>query len=108
MKLISKPIFAMAVLCYPLLDTLRIFIYRTIKGTSPFTADKNHLHHRLIKLNLNHAQTVGVIYLFNIILIAYSVLAQGLNTSISFLILTAIVFLAMGLLFLFPLRRNKN
>lgn len=104
---ISKPIFAMAVLSYPLLDTFRIFVYRMIRGTSPFTADDNHIHHRLIKLGLNHAKTVMVIFLFNLALISYAVLIQGLNTSLVFIILAAIVFIILGALFLVPLK-NKN
>lgn len=104
---ISKPIFVMAVLSYPLLDTFRIFVYRMIKGTSPFQADSNHIHHRLIKLGLNHAQTVGVIYMFNILLISYAVLVQNLNTSITFLILALIVFASIGALFLVPIKTDK-
>ncbi|MEQ8910549.1 MAG: MraY family glycosyltransferase [Vicingaceae bacterium] len=107
MMSISKPIFAMSVLSYPLLDTFRIFVYRMIKGTSPFQADSNHIHHRLIKLGLNHAQTVSIIYLFNILLISYSVLVQDLNTSITFLILAIIVFASIGALFLVPIKRDK-
>ncbi len=103
---ISKPIFAMAVLSYPLLDTFRIFVYRMIRGTSPFTADDNHIHHRLIKLGLNHAKTVMVIYAFNLCLIAYAILIQNLSTSVVFLILAAIVFLILGALFLVPLKEK--
>ena len=108
MKHISKPIFAMAVLSYPLIDTFRIFIYRAIKGLSPFAADDNHIHHRLIKLGLNHAQTVAVIFFFNIILITYSVFIRDLNTSLVFLILAAIVFSFLGVLFLIPLKSKKE
>lgn len=108
MKHISKPIFAMSVLSYPLIDTFRIFIYRLIKGTSPFAADDNHIHHRLIKLGLNHAQTVCLIYVFNIVLIAYAVLIRDVNTSIVFIILAAIVFLLIGLLFLVPIKDKSK
>ncbi len=108
LKWISKPIFAMAVLSYPLLDTFRIFVYRMIKGTSPFQADNNHIHHRLIKLGLNHAQTVGLIYIFNAVLIGYAVLAKGMNASIAFVILAAIVFILMGILFLVPIRKKGS
>ena len=104
MKHISKPIFAMAVLSYPLIDTFRIFVYRAIKGLSPFAADDNHIHHRLIKLGLNHAQAVTVIFIFNLILISYSVTISDINTSIVFLILMAIVFSFLGALFLVPLK----
>jgi len=107
-KFISKPIFAMAVLAYPLLDTLRIFIYRMIRGNSPFTADNNHIHHRLLKLGLNHAQTVGVIYFFNLALIALTVFFKNANTSLTFLILFGTVLLFMGVLFAIPLKHLKK
>jgi UDP-N-acetylmuramyl pentapeptide phosphotransferase/UDP-N-acetylglucosamine-1-phosphate transferase len=106
MMSISKPIFVMAALSYPLLDTFRIFIYRMIKGTSPFQADSNHIHHRLIKLGLNHAQTVGVIFLINACLIAYSVLVKGLNTSLVFIVLAVLVFMLLGILYLLPLKKK--
>lgn len=106
MMSISKPIFVMAVLSYPLLDTFRIFIYRMIKGTSPFQADSNHIHHRLIKLGLNHVQTVGVIYLINALLIAYSVMVKGLNTSQVFIVLAVLVFMLLGILYLLPLKKK--
>jgi UDP-N-acetylmuramyl pentapeptide phosphotransferase/UDP-N-acetylglucosamine-1-phosphate transferase len=107
MMKISKPIFAMSVLVYPLMDTFRIFIYRIIKGASPFAADSNHIHHRLIKLGLNHAKAVGLIYFFNIAIILYSVLVQDLNTSWTFILLAAIVFILMGVLFMVPIKRDS-
>jgi UDP-N-acetylmuramyl pentapeptide phosphotransferase/UDP-N-acetylglucosamine-1-phosphate transferase len=69
---ISKPVFAMAALVYPLTDTLRIFIYRIVRGISPFAADKNHIHHRLIELGLGHRKTVLLIYAASIFMIALS------------------------------------
>lgn len=107
-KFISKPIFAMAVLSYPLLDTLRIFIYRMIKGHSPFTADNNHIHHRLIKLGLNHTLTVVVIYLFNLLLIAFTVFFKGQDTSLTFFTLLTIVLGSIGILFLVPTKKNSK
>jgi UDP-N-acetylmuramyl pentapeptide phosphotransferase/UDP-N-acetylglucosamine-1-phosphate transferase len=67
---VSKPIFAMSVLVYPLIDTLRIFIYRAVQGVSPFSADRNHLHHRLIDIGCSHKATVLIIYGVNILIIA--------------------------------------
>ncbi len=102
MKHISKPIFAMAVLSYPLIDTLRIFSIRIAKGISPFYADSNHLHHRLLNLGLNHARTVWVIYFFNAVLIAYAVLIPLMNTSVTFLIMAGIISAFLGALFVIP------
>jgi len=107
MKKISKPIFVMAVLVYPLLDTLRIFLYRMIKGTSPFAADRNHIHHRLMKLRLNHAQTVLVILTFNMGTILFAVLIKEFNTSLTFISLAGIVLALVGVLFLVPVRKKS-
>lgn len=108
MKHISKPIFAMAVLSYPLIDTFRVFTIRIAKGLSPFIADSNHIHHRLLNLGLNQAQTVGIIYLFNTVLIAYAVIIPLMNTSITFLIMSAIVFAFLGALFLIPAKSKSK
>jgi UDP-N-acetylmuramyl pentapeptide phosphotransferase/UDP-N-acetylglucosamine-1-phosphate transferase len=46
-----------AVLMVPLADTLRVFIIRVMKRQSPFKADKNHIHHSLLRLGLSHGRT---------------------------------------------------
>src|SRR5258708_8125980 len=37
-----------SILMIPLLDTLRVFSIRIFNGRSPFTPDKNHIHHLLL------------------------------------------------------------
>lgn len=81
LQTLPTPILAMCILVYPLIDTLRIFIVRTLKGQSPFSADKNHIHHRLIRIGLSHAQTVLVLYTYNLIVVAIAVWA-GFNFTI--------------------------
>lgn len=46
-----------APLLLPVLDTLRLFIYRLYKRRSPFSADHNHIHHYLLDLGCSHTQT---------------------------------------------------
>ena len=58
---INKVIFGIIVILYPLLDLLRVFILRIIKGRSPFTADQNHMHHLLIKKGVPHKVIVLII-----------------------------------------------
>ncbi|MCC7301544.1 MAG: undecaprenyl/decaprenyl-phosphate alpha-N-acetylglucosaminyl 1-phosphate transferase [Bacteroidia bacterium] len=87
---ISKPIFAMSVLVYPLIDTLRIFIYRLVRGVSPFSADKNHIHHQIIDLGLNHRQTVISVYVVNIFIISLAVLLRKIDSSIGFMVIGAV------------------
>lgn len=69
---ISKPVFAMAALVYPLVDTLRIFIYRASRGVSPFSADRNHIHHRIMDLGYGHRRTVLYIYASSLFIIFLS------------------------------------
>jgi UDP-GlcNAc:undecaprenyl-phosphate/decaprenyl-phosphate GlcNAc-1-phosphate transferase len=58
----SNPVaMASCILVYPLFDTLRVFIFRLAEGRSPFSADRNHLHHWLLRLGLSHLQSSALI-----------------------------------------------
>jgi UDP-N-acetylmuramyl pentapeptide phosphotransferase/UDP-N-acetylglucosamine-1-phosphate transferase len=103
---ISKPIFAMTVLVYPLLDTFRIFIYRIANKKSPFTADSNHIHHRVLYWTKgSHSKTAVFIYLFNIIMITLPVIFAGFHPSIVFAI---VGFVAFGSLLFLLIKKPKD
>jgi UDP-GlcNAc:undecaprenyl-phosphate/decaprenyl-phosphate GlcNAc-1-phosphate transferase len=104
---VSKPILALAILAYPLIDTLRIFIYRLVRGGSPFTADRNHLHHRLLDIGLNHKQAVGVIILFSIIVIASVFMLQGTHTTLYFLLVAGLAITLAQIPFFFKKIKNR-
>ncbi|MBP6756355.1 MAG: undecaprenyl/decaprenyl-phosphate alpha-N-acetylglucosaminyl 1-phosphate transferase [Bacteroidia bacterium] len=80
---ISKPVFVIATLTYPLTDTLRVFIIRTMKGLSPFSADRNHLHHRLLDCGFSQTKTVCIIYLYSILTVGASLLSYFLSPSLA-------------------------
>jgi UDP-GlcNAc:undecaprenyl-phosphate GlcNAc-1-phosphate transferase len=50
------------ILAVPILDMSTVIISRLRRGKSPFTADKGHLHHRLLKAGVSHRLTVLFIY----------------------------------------------
>lgn len=104
---ISKPVFAMAILTYPLFDTLRIFIYRSLRGLSPFSADRNHIHHKLIDLGLNHTKTVFCIYAYNIIIISLAILTKNLSPSFSFAIVGSGAFFLAQIPFFIKKKKNN-
>jgi len=54
---------------FPIIDTLYVIAQRIFKGRSPFAADKNHIHHKLMKLGLYHSESVLAIYLLHAILV---------------------------------------
>lgn len=108
LKWISKPVFAMAVLSYPLIDTFRIFMYRIFNGNSPFQADNNHIHHRLVKMGFSHSKLVAVVYVANAIVILSAILVKSLDTSIQFLIVSGVVMLFIAILYLIPIKREMS
>jgi UDP-N-acetylmuramyl pentapeptide phosphotransferase/UDP-N-acetylglucosamine-1-phosphate transferase len=106
LRQLPTPIFAMSVLAYPLVDTLRVFIVRMARGVSPFAADRNHIHHRLMDLGLGHWGTVLVIYGYVLAIIALSLTARKWHPNVGLAVLGSA---AMGLAllpFAWPLKRK--
>jgi UDP-GlcNAc:undecaprenyl-phosphate GlcNAc-1-phosphate transferase len=64
-----SPVLPLIILGFPILDTLTVMSERIAKGKSPFKADKNHLHHKLLELNLFHTEAVFVIYVAQALLV---------------------------------------
>ena len=56
----ATPALGFGILIMPLLDTLRVFTIRILKGRSPFSPDRNHLHHILLDKGLSH-KTITII-----------------------------------------------
>lgn len=53
-SVVATPAVGIAILLLPLMDTLRVFATRMLDGRSPFSADRNHLHHLLLDRGLSH------------------------------------------------------
>ncbi len=51
-----------AVMVLPLLDLVWAVVRRTLRGESPFSADRGHLHHRLLDLGHSHRRAVWVLW----------------------------------------------
>ncbi|KHJ36999.1 decaprenyl-phosphate N-acetylglucosaminephosphotransferase [Pedobacter glucosidilyticus] len=65
----SAPATVVAVLIIPLFDTFRVFTLRVLQRKSPFQADRNHIHHRILSLGFTHLQATFIIVLTNLIFI---------------------------------------
>ncbi len=66
---LHKIIFVVSVLFYPIIDIVRVFFLRLLKGKSPFIADNNHIHHLILSRTNNHFKTTLIIVFFSIITI---------------------------------------
>lgn len=85
-KIKSAPGIAVAILIVPLFDTLRVFVLRVLKKQSPFTADKNHIHHSLIKIGLGHKEVSMIMYLANVVFVLIAFLIKDSTTTTILLI----------------------
>jgi len=73
------------VLGVPIIDTFWIIVRRLATGSSPFTPDRGHIHHRLLDLGLSHANTVLVIYGICVLLAALTFVLSGTQQLYAFM-----------------------
>src|ERR1043166_580899 len=88
-----------AVLIVPLLDTLRVFSIRIFKGNSPFTPDRNHVHHLLLERGFRHPRITFFCTALNLLFVAVAYLGRSLGPTYLFLIILSISFSGLGILF---------
>ena len=82
------------ILGIPITDTFYAII-RRIWNKKPITsADKNHMHHRLMSMGLTHRQTVLFLYLFAA-LFSITALIFPISSSTSILLLMAVILLGI-------------
>ncbi len=82
---------AICVMIIPLIDTFRIIVIRLYRNISPFKADKRHIHHALVRLNLSHSQAVFILTLVHVFFIGLAILFRNIDDTY---LLPAIIFLA--------------
>ncbi len=56
----------------PIVDTISVMLTRVRAGRSPFAADRNHLHHRLLAIGFTHREAVSIIYLLQVGLVLFA------------------------------------
>ena len=79
------------ILGVPFFDVSFAVIRRLAKGQNPMTADRGHIHHRLIDMGLSQKQSVAIVYMLTGVLGLAAVLLAN-NTGTKAFILFAAVF----------------
>jgi UDP-N-acetylmuramyl pentapeptide phosphotransferase/UDP-N-acetylglucosamine-1-phosphate transferase len=97
LPLLSAPAIAFAILIVPLFDTLRVFTLRILNRRSPFSPDRNHIHHFLLDLGLSQRMITVICVSANIVFIglAYVLRAQGTTMVIGALATAALLFVTV-------------
>lgn len=92
-----------AILLVPMLDTLRVFSTRIIRGRSPFTPDRNHVHHLLLDSGMSHAAVTLTCVVLNIAFIVLAWTGKSIGPNYLLFIILTLSFSGLGILYY----RNK-
>jgi UDP-GlcNAc:undecaprenyl-phosphate GlcNAc-1-phosphate transferase len=83
----------LAVLAIPILDLGLAVVRRLRRGQSPFAADKEHLHHRMLEIGHTHRRAVLLLYFWSALL-AFGGVALSITRSV-WVVVSCIVVLAL-------------
>ena len=95
-----------AILIVPLLDTLRVFSIRIFNGVSPFTPDRNHVHHLLLDRGLDHASVTLTCVSANIGFIMIAWFGRSLGPNYLLLIMLTLAFSGLAILYYYKRPRR--
>ena len=74
-------------LLIPLLDVVRVFYSRVSEGRNPFTPDKNHIHHRLLRTGMRvRAVMITLLMLSLFFVVSNFILSFYINTTFMLLL----------------------
>ncbi|UZT96038.1 MraY family glycosyltransferase [Chryseobacterium fluminis] len=105
----SAPVIAVAILILPIVDTLNVIIVRLINKKSPFDADKNHIHHKLLKLNLTHRRSSFYIIVYYLFIVSVAYYFRHININLLLAVIVSLGFLGAYIPdFIYLTKKNKK
>jgi UDP-GlcNAc:undecaprenyl-phosphate/decaprenyl-phosphate GlcNAc-1-phosphate transferase len=76
----NRPLFLACLFIIPFIDTIRVMLIRVLNKRSPFSADRNHIHHVLLDLGFSHKRTCLILASVNVsIIVIYIYALNELN-----------------------------
>jgi UDP-GlcNAc:undecaprenyl-phosphate GlcNAc-1-phosphate transferase len=91
-----------SILIVPFVDLVLAVIRRTRAGRSPFSPDKQHLHHRLLEIGHSHRRAVLIMWLWAGLIAFGGVLASLYASRLTLVVIAVWVVLTVALTFLVP------
>lgn len=95
----AAPAIAIAVLVIPLFDTLRVFSIRIFNRRSPFSADRNHIHHILLDRGMNHSTVSFTLFVTNVFFVTLAYILRDININLLIGILLSCAFAAFAFVY---------
>ena len=108
MTLEAAPAIGFAILIIPLLDTLRVFSLRILNRRSPFSPDRNHIHHFLLDLGLNHKQITLACVSANVVFIVLAYFLRNLGTTAVIGVLAVSALSFVGIIYYLRQKAKQN
>jgi UDP-GlcNAc:undecaprenyl-phosphate GlcNAc-1-phosphate transferase len=96
------PVFVLSVVAIPVFDTLRVFALRIWGGRSPFSPDKNHIHHLLTNNGWSHSFAAKLLCGVHAVILVVGYLLKQVSQLTGLIIL-----LSMMLVIIFCFRRVR-
>jgi UDP-N-acetylmuramyl pentapeptide phosphotransferase/UDP-N-acetylglucosamine-1-phosphate transferase len=95
----NLPLVVLGILIIPLFDTLRVFSIRVFNKRSPFSADRNHIHHILIDLGLSHVKATILLTSFNMLFVILFIYISSSSKQLNLIIFLISLGLFFGVVF---------
>ncbi len=77
----------------PIVDTILVMVRRIQRGISPFTADKNHLHHKMLRFKIKIDYTVLLLILIQITFSLLGILLENQKNIINLTVYLIILYI---------------
>jgi len=97
----AAPLVGFGILIIPLMDVLRVFCLRLSKGRSPFSPDRNHIHHLLLNKGFSHSQVTLTLLSISVAFSAVSFVLRGINIYLLFSVQAAMFFTGIAIFYYF-------
>ena len=104
---IASPAVALGILLIPTFDTIRVVFIRILNKKSPFTADRNHIHHLLRDIGLSDNYIVVILSTFNILFIAAAFSLQTMGSEYLSLLLLGTALILVAIIEILKHNRNR-
>lgn len=105
----SAPSLAAAMFIGPVFDAFRVFFLRIISNGSPFTADRNHIHHRLLRLGLSHLQSTLLLISVKLLMVGGTLLlSEWANNAVIVLLILMYILLDSVLTIFIRAREGRH
>jgi len=84
----ALPVLMLSLTIIPVADMLRVVFMRLVTRRPPFLADKTHVHHDLIRLNMSHIQASFLIVFVNICIFIFAYSLRNIDVvALGFIVL---------------------